>query len=1255
VTPTKFGRYTLPGGENYREVLLKVPDSGDLNARPMFSSNHWDDPNVLAHIRMSDRTGPNGEKILHVEELQSDWGQQGRKKGFKDPNFAKWRAERDKLDAEWKKSTKEYMALKKEIEPPVDFKFEPGKMSPREYERQLDALEQAREKRIQEDPRMQELDRRRRDLTIKFGQLGPAPSSAGVARGPYVTSTEGWTDLALKRVLKEAAEGGYDRVVFTPGAEQAKRYYLSKHIDRLVIHERDGKARLLGYKNGEDVFSKELSNPEKELPELVGKDVAAKLMEQEPHSSKYNPSVRRELVGADLSLGGEGMKAYYDKMVPKRLQELVRKHDKGAKVGKTDVLLPPEAGERGSNNPPIETMGITITPQMRESILRGQPHMAEGGVVEAEGFDRGGSIVSKIARFKDPPAKRIADWEWRPLKDVATDLALTKVPPHVQAFGDYMKEISEKAAKEGLTTRDLLKAYTTTRASIQRQAVDADKIRALGMDIPSDVEKVRPEGAWAEWLMTPMGKKYLDAASKGTIEGNAVADAIRIMAPFGRHETDVPNAMKWAAENIPGRESAASDLVARALQGESPPSAWREFTSDIRGIGPSKSGFFASLVGRGDQPTLDARQIILNTGRPTKESSKFIARGGGEGGVEAVERLANRQRALNLELPSEYDPFYQHLAHHSIWDKVGDEVTTHGDIVRAMRESRGGAVDDDHNDRARRADGGRTEEERRAIDLANEIKSYENTMRAIAAQPSDIRSMTHAPERPRAPVAIEGGFIGKRDIGSAPYDVAKALSVIPQAVYDLKTAPLYAAGAVFPPAAAAATALDVAEGVASGSPMQVAAGALGAPGKVAKYGLAPLTAGVGLVAPDEAEAAGSKVLQKALNVAKQTMRGSDLVAKDPLASTVPLSSRNPSGAIDFGQGINEAEYTFTRKGDLQPWKEFDPVQAAKERALIAGLLGDRSAAGSIVHEIGGVKLTEPVNRVGGGEFQRSTEGPEVWASRPGAVKNIYTRIARQMKKLGADLDEPVLASHVVMGVPGIDSTQMMAKGVLRQIEPTIGNIDPKAAEAFDATVRKKYPKWPGILNPVEAEKFLAEKEVGKRTSAILQKLDKAGPQKGGLPNLGLTRFAMMEPRLISADQGSTGFAISKLDPRGIVNAAAHDTYPTGMLGPTQSAADYLGGTRYQVPLSVMFPDWWKTVKPTYVEKKSGLTKATTPTMIQQSVLTQVPLQRANQEWLDNLMLYMERNPRKWGYRTGGSVSHQAMMIAKDSARRPAAL
>jgi hypothetical protein len=301
----------------------------------------------------------------------------------------------------------------------------------------------------------------------------------------------------------------------------------------------------------------------------------------------------------------------------------------------------------------------------------------------------------------------------------------------------------------------------------------------------------------------------------------------------------------------------------------------------------------------------------------------------------------------------------------------------------------------------------------------------------------------------------------------------------------------------------------------------------------------------------------------------------------------------------------------------------------------------------MVHEINGVRLTEPVNRTGGGEFQRSTEGPEVWASRPTAVKNIYTRINKGMEELGASSDTPVFASHVVMGHPGIDSTQMMAKGILRQIEPTRGNIDLKKAEAFDASVREKFPDWPGILNPAEAEAYLAKKEVGKRTSTILQMLDTKGAQVGGLPNLGTARFAMMEPRLVSADQGATGFAISRLDPNRITNAAASDTYPTGMLGPSRSSEDYVGGTRYQIPLSVMFPDWWKNIKPTYLEKKTGLTKATTPTNIQQSVLTQVPLQRASQEWLDNLMAYMEANPRKWGYRHGGGVSHRAMMLARE--------
>jgi hypothetical protein len=65
-------------------------------------------------------------------------------------------------------------------------------------------------------------------------------------------------------------------------------------------------------------------------------------------------------------------------------------------------------------------------------------------------------------------------------------------------------------------------------------------------------------------------------------------------------------------------------------------------------------------------------------------------RGKGQGGREAVDRLAARQEALGLELDPSLDPFYQHLTHHAVWDKVGNNQTTHDDLVKAMRNYKAG-------------------------------------------------------------------------------------------------------------------------------------------------------------------------------------------------------------------------------------------------------------------------------------------------------------------------------------------------------------------------------------------------------------------------------------------------------------------------------------------------------------------------------------------------------------------------------------
>jgi hypothetical protein len=320
---TKFQQYTLPGGENYREIALTIPGEERYRVPEAHSMGEGADVNRVAHLRLLDRTGPNGEKILHVEELQSDWGQQGRKEGF---GRREGKVEPNE-DGSWKI-----------VWPDGTFSGGYGSET---------AAQTALEYR-----------------------------GKGVARGPYVTSTEGWTDLALKRVLKEAAEGGYDKVVFTPGAEQAKRYDLSKQVEQLAYDPNEktlsfvkkGEAGWQDY--GDDVDPQQLAG-------IIGKEAAEKLLSTEPYKSNgiYH------LKAGDITFGGEGMKAYYDKMVPKRLQELVRRHDKAAKVGYIEGALPED----------IAAPGITITPQMRESILRGQPHMAEGGPVSDGSGNRAGA------------------------------------------------------------------------------------------------------------------------------------------------------------------------------------------------------------------------------------------------------------------------------------------------------------------------------------------------------------------------------------------------------------------------------------------------------------------------------------------------------------------------------------------------------------------------------------------------------------------------------------------------------------------------------------------------------------------------------------------------------------------------------------------------------------------------------------------------------------------------------------------------
>lgn len=413
--PTEFRKWQLPGGENYREVLLKLAQpkdpaveyeqtiqklqrqvrdlednnpkwSPELNQqrealfaemekanqlyesagapekRLSFQSAHWEKyPDVLAHLRMSDRVGPNGEKVLHVEEIQSDWAQKGRKEGFRQDMTPEQIQERAHLAA----------------------KIRRGNPSNDDF------------------LRMEELDR-----LAKRAELG-------IPLAPYVTNTQAWTDLALKRVLKEAADGGYDKVVWTPGIEQARRYDLSKRVNSIAYNPHTHFIQALD-RNGKPAINEKVT-PEK-LNEYLGKEVAEQLLAKEPNNLGVH-----YLQGLDLEVGGKGMKGYYDKIVPTQISKLLQKMDKDVKVspqeipnswkGKqgvsgSDIMdsLPQTRGmnqeqrkqfwsdltqdqrdqlfEQYRNMPGVMGHGFTITPKLREAIQAGMPHYAEGGSVD---------------------------------------------------------------------------------------------------------------------------------------------------------------------------------------------------------------------------------------------------------------------------------------------------------------------------------------------------------------------------------------------------------------------------------------------------------------------------------------------------------------------------------------------------------------------------------------------------------------------------------------------------------------------------------------------------------------------------------------------------------------------------------------------------------------------------------------------------------------------------------------------------------
>jgi hypothetical protein len=425
---TRYGQYQLPGGENYREVVLampmrdlgytfaednsgRAPQSGKwtiqnkdgqtiafgfankaaamkeaqrLGGRgqpDVYTSKHFDTPNYVAHMRLNERTDAAGKPGLFLEEVQSDRHQAGREKGYAgDPG-----GEQRKYDF-----AKQFYF---EVWRPVQL----GEITKPEAQKRWDAIgaEASKEGISKNDIQ---------DTGARYGDFTATPDAA-IPDAPF---RKDWPVQMFKRALADAVGSGKEWIGWTTGETQAARYDLSQHFDRIRVHKIESPADQAGWHveaSGNDSLRR-VAKTDQELADTIGKELAdkaikqittqvekdAKLTQKQRAATTADP-YEADFTGVDLRVGGEGMKGFYDQILPKEISKYVKQW--GAQVEKgeisqrvdateDDVAALRRVGMRVPKTIPktVETpiWRVNITPQMRESIKKAGQALFVGGM-----------------------------------------------------------------------------------------------------------------------------------------------------------------------------------------------------------------------------------------------------------------------------------------------------------------------------------------------------------------------------------------------------------------------------------------------------------------------------------------------------------------------------------------------------------------------------------------------------------------------------------------------------------------------------------------------------------------------------------------------------------------------------------------------------------------------------------------------------------------------------------------------------------
>lgn len=424
--------YTTNGLTNKREIALIVPTIEPWNTSDNIHFGDAGEGRAVAWVRFGETTDAEGKRVLVIDEIQSKRHQEGREKGYSDK-----RVSQQEL----------YDAQEEAFSRIIDYE---SALADKYGEDEWAAL--ASEEEMAEYERLRAIDEAATNAYENYDK--------GIPSAPF---EKNWAELAMKRMLRYAAENGYDYVAWTTGDQQSKRYNMLKVVSKIYRRDNslvDGKRFLLvgdtvvphkiTINDDGIIISSTIENIEgKPLSEVMGKEVALKMMQMGNESS---------LEDVDLHIGGESMKAFYDQILPSFVRKYAKKW--GATVG--EVTMP----DLEENN----TMhSVDVTPAMRESVMQGQSKFSLIGELGAANLDKAEEATKRldnlaVARNMETAGKdaktiklatgweRGADGKWRYEIDDA-------VINQNAIFNHRDDGVSITLLGELLTGGELLKAY----------------------------------------------------------------------------------------------------------------------------------------------------------------------------------------------------------------------------------------------------------------------------------------------------------------------------------------------------------------------------------------------------------------------------------------------------------------------------------------------------------------------------------------------------------------------------------------------------------------------------------------------------------------------------------------------------------------------------------------------------------------------------------------------------------------------------